>query len=190
MDLELELVRPGRRPAKVEAEVVRELKVADIAMLSEERATPAKPIKRLRDRHHALARMLASGMKDGHAALAVGYEPSRVSILKSDPAFKELLAFYRENVDAQLAEYHERIAALSVDAVEELRARLEEDPESFSSSLLLEIATKTADRTGYGPQSSSTQVNINVNMAERLQRARERAQVGREPRVIDVVAED
>ena len=174
MDLELELVRPGRKAQPVSAELVRELTGADIAMLSEERGTTAPRIKRLRDRHHSLARLLASGMKDGHAALAVGYEPSRVSILKADPAFQDLLAFYRENVDTQLAEYHERIAGLSVDAVEELRVRLEEDPESFSSSLLLEIATKTADRTGYGPSSNSTQVNINVYMADRLEAARKR----------------
>lgn len=195
MDLELELVRPGRKTQPVAAEMVRELTGADIALLGEERGTPAKPIKRLRDRHHALARMLASGMKDGHAALAVGYEPSRVSILKGDPAFQDLLAFYREHIDAQLIEYHERIAGLSVDAVEELRVRLEESPEEFSSNLLLEIAMKTADRTGYGPSSSSTNVNVNVDLAGRLERARKRVELrecaGREhPAIVDVTPVD
>ena len=116
-------------------------------------------------------------MTETDAALACGYVISRVSILKSDPAFQELLVFYREDTDRAYRDMHERMAGLSRDAVDELHARLESDIEAeekkISVGQLLEIAKMGADRTGHGPQSSQT-VNVNVGIANRLEAARRR----------------
>lgn len=146
-------------------------------LLAAEKGSRPPPLKRLGDRHHALARCLASGMSDGDAALACGYVISRVSVLKSDPAFKELLALYRENTNRVYRDMHERLAGLSRDAAEELHARLEEDMQSEEKSIsigqLLEITKLGADRTGYGPQTSQN-VNVNVGIASRLEQARVR----------------
>lgn len=155
---------------------VRELDSCDIALLGEERGVTAPPLKRLSERHHALARCLASGMADGDAAITCGYVASRVSILKADPAFQELLVFYQQDVTSKYLDMHGVLAGLSLDAAMELRERLETDIEAedkkISVGQLMELVKVGADRTGFGPQAS--QVNINVDLAGRLQAARER----------------
>ena len=164
----------GRAARPVVATVSRELVPADIAALSEEKGSEPTALKRLSDRHHALARNLASGMEPGEAALISGYVVSRVSILQNDPAFKELVNFYRQEVSFQYRDLHERLSGLALDAADELANRLEEEPDKISLGQLLEITKMGADRTGFGPQSSTTNLNVNVDLAGRLQRARER----------------
>lgn len=168
----------GRAAAPVQAAAVRELDETDIALLGEEKGSRPPPLKRIAERHHALARCLASGMKPGDAALTCGYDASRVSILQADPAFKELLEFYRDDVNRAYQGMHENLAGLSMDALAELRERLEADMQADDKTLsvgqLIELTKMGADRTGFGPQSSSTNVNVNVDLAERLKAARER----------------
>ncbi len=156
------------------AAVARELDAADLALLQEEKGSGTSALKRLSDRHHALAKNLAGGMPPGDAAIVSGYVLSRVSILQTDPAFRELVEFYRREVTAQYRDLHQRLSGLALDAAEELSARLEEEPEKVSIGQLLEITKMGADRTGHGPASSTTNLNVNVDLAGRLQRARER----------------
>ena len=113
-------------------------------------------------------------MSQSEAAIVCGYDGSRVSILLDDPAFKELLSFYRADVNAQYRDLHVRLSGLALDAAEELSMRLEEKPEDISITALMELTKMGADRTGHGPQSSTTNLNVNVDLAGRLQRARER----------------
>lgn len=166
----------GRASQPLTAVQVRELDQCDIALLAENRGTSAPPLKRLSERHHALARCLASGMEDGDAAITCGYVASRVSILKADPAFQELLAFYRQNVSDKYLDMHGVLAGLSLDAATELRERLEADMQAddktMSTGQLIELTKLGADRTGFGPQSA--QLNINVDLAGRLEAARKR----------------
>lgn len=164
----------GRAARPIIATVVRELEGGDLALLAEEKGSETTALKRLGDRHHALARNLASGMAPGEAAIVSGYVLSRVSILQTDPAFRELIEFYRRDVTVQYRDLHQRLSGLALDAAEELSARLEDEPEKVSIGQLLEITKMGADRTGHGPQSSTTNVNVNVDLAGRLQRARER----------------
>src|SRR5206468_2570165 len=111
--------------------------------------------------------------KPAEASIVTGYSPSRISILQADPAFEELLAFYRANTDAAFAELQDRMATLSLDMVEELRERLESNPESFSNTLLLEGLKSLADRTGHGPTTKSITASFNFDPA-RLANARKR----------------
>lgn len=186
MTLNLNILGPGRKPAPLHAVVERELDEADIELLAVSPAPPAPELKRLGERHHALARALASGLSEGEAGALVGYDPSRVSILKASPAFQELLALYRGAKDAQFAEFHGLLAGLATDAALELRSRLEESPEELSAGQLMEMLRIGADRTGYGP-SSKQDVTVNVNLAERLEAARQRALAARN--MIDVTPE-
>jgi hypothetical protein len=180
MDLSSEIFRTRGRAAKpVVAAVVRELDAADLVLLSSEKGVKPSAIKRLTERHHALARNLASGMPIGEAAVLQGYSLSRVSILQNDPAFNELLEFYREDAQRPYRDLHNRLSGLSMDAAEELASRLEEDMQAedtkdkkVSIGQLLEITKMGADRTGFGPQSTS--VNFNVDLAGRLEAARKR----------------
>lgn len=164
---------PGRRSAEVAATVVRELTAADLVLLEGERGIRPKPIERLRDRHHAMARLIAEGRKIGEVAAITGMTISRLSILQGDPTFAELVEFYRKDVSAAYAELHDHLAGISLDAVVTLRERLEDDPDELSTKDLLAIAQLGADRTGHGPQSSQV-VNVNVNLASRLEAARKR----------------
>lgn len=168
-DLGLRLT--GRQNKHVTAVIAGNLTPSDLESLQDERGTVAPPIKKLRAKHHALARSIASGVSDGDAAVLIGYTSSRVSILKSDPSFKELVRFYTAKVDDQYLGMHERMAGLGLDAVNELSDRLDEDAESFSNTQLLEMASRMGDRTGHGP-SSSTNINVKVGLADRLQQAR------------------
>ncbi len=172
--LDLTLAELGHRPSKpLNVGEPVALQESDIMLLSEDRGTQAPPIKKLRERHHSLARMLADGMKDGDAAIACGFSASRVSILKGDPAFQELVAFYRERRAERYYDGHKAMAELHLDTVMELTDRLEEKPEDFSLGHLMELAKLTADRTGLGV-STKTNVDVRVGLADRLTSARER----------------
>jgi hypothetical protein len=132
-------------------DVIRDITEADVGLLaSTDRGMTPTPLKRLGDRHHALARILAAGTPESEAAAIVGYDISRVSILKNSPAFIELLDFYRAEVKTQFQTTVEHMAGLSKDALLELRDRLEEEPDKFSNRELLNIITDLADRAGAG----------------------------------------
>lgn len=171
----------GRSSAPLTFAQVRELEVKDLKLLEEEKGSKPPALKRLADRHHALARCLASGMAERDAAMACGYVLSRVSILKNDPAFKELLEFYRDETNAQYRDLHARLAGISMDATQLLQEQLEADLDkeiedrTLTPAQLMALTQMGADRTGHGPQSSQN-VNVNVNLANRLEAARKRVQ--------------
>lgn len=177
VDLVEEFRLNGRAAKPLDFEFVRELEPSDLAALQNEQGIKAVPLKRLAQRHHALARCLASGMRPGEAATSCGYDPSRVSILQADASFKELVHFYSANVDAQYQDFHAQMAATSTEALAVIRDRLEESPEDISTEQLRKIVETTADRTGHGPESkSSSSVSLTVNMADRLEAARKRVE--------------
>lgn len=177
MDLGLDIIRTtGRASKAVHAVAVRELLPEDLLLLNEERGTKTPALKRLSNRHHALARNLASGMSHGEAALIVGLTNSTVSILLGDPAFKELVEFYQKDVDRVYRDVHQSLAEMSHDAIQLIQERLEdpEKAEKISTGQLLSIASMGADRTGFGPATKSTNVNVNVDLGNRLENARKR----------------
>ena len=165
----------GRAAREVEFEVLGGLSTEDLAVLEvEERpAGQAPAVRRISDRHHALARALAGGMTETEAAVCVGLSINRVSILKDDATFKELVAFYKEKVDAAYVGMHETLAGISLDAAILLRERMEDEPEKLSVTQLVELTKLGADRTGHGP-SQKQDVNVNVQLGARLDAARER----------------
>jgi len=175
MELGAELFRTHGRAAKpLSATVLRELEPSDLQLLGQEKGSVPSPIKRLSERHHALARNLAMGMDHRQASAIANYSESRISILLSDPAFKELLEFYRLPYEETSRDIAQQFAELTKDANEELIQRLAEEPEKFTVGQLMEVSKMGADRTGFGPQSSSTNINVNVDLASRLQAARQR----------------
>jgi hypothetical protein len=177
---ELDLGRVGRRPEPLEAEVERELTPEDIEFLNTNRGSRHPTLRSLRSRHHALARCIASGMKDYEASAATGYDVARISILKSDPMFQDLIWHYRDTVEAEYADLHQRLSHLSLVAAEELLDRLEDDPADISINALSELVKMGADRTGHGPQTKSQNTHLHVvNIADRLDAARRRVSANR-----------
>lgn len=166
--------RAGRQAETISLEFERELTPADLAMPAV-RPQKAPSVVKLRDGHHGLARVLATGVKEAEASLITGYSSSRISILKADPQFQELLEFYRSQATDVVADLRSRMASMGLDALAELRDRLEERPEDFSPALLKDIVKEMADRTGHAPQRGPTSVTqVNVNLGDRMARARER----------------
>lgn len=162
------------------AELVRELGEGDERELVAEREVAGSPRRRLSQRHHALARALAAGMAPMEASAAFGYVPTTISILQGDPTFSELVKFYRQKEDAQSASLGEKLIQLAIEASDELLERIEEKPESFSKSELRDVIKMGADRTGFGPSSTSNQnLNVNINLADRLKAARDRVAAAR-----------
>jgi len=91
------------------------------------------------------------GMKTTQAALVTGYSTVRVTQLEKDPTFVTLVADYREASKDMIASMTERMTNLSLDALDLLHDRLQENPENFSINALLEMVKTFADRTGHGP---------------------------------------
>lgn len=146
-----------------------------MALLATERGIQPTQIQRLSERHHALARCLAAGLSVADACAVTGYTPSRVSILKGDPSFEELIAFYQGGKAELVLDIGQKMLQNAKEAAAILGERLEEKPDEFAPDTLLDIQKAGADRNGHGPSSRTTNVNVHVNLADRLQAARKRA---------------
>lgn len=164
----------GRPAVEMEAEISRELTPIDLADLDMPRPAIA-PLKTLRDKHHTLARYMAQGFTDTEISSYTGYSLSRISVLRSDPAFAELVNHYRVNREDAQRRLDERLADATGTALSVLQERLEDDPDKFDNDELLDTLKILADRSGFGPQKTQTNVNLNIGMADRLKAARERA---------------
>jgi len=178
MHLGLDVRTIGRAEKPLQCMVTRELTPVDLAMLVVERGVKPKPIQKIRDSHHAVARLIAEGKSGIEIQLATGVTASRVSILKNDPAFADLVSFYRSKVaelrDKAFYEISAKLAALGSDGIDELLDRLTEEPEKLATDELIDIVKLAADRTGHGPQTKSTNLNVNVDLAARVAAGRQR----------------
>lgn len=134
------------------AEVSRELSPEDLVILE---TTPLKSttplLKRVRASHHAAARLIATGMKDVEVGAVVGYSQTRLSILKNDPAFMDLIEFYTEREDARFGVVRDRLELLGFDVVEVLHERVLDDPEEMTTKSLVDVMTAVLDRSGHSP---------------------------------------
>lgn len=135
---------------------------------------PGYTLKAIRHTHHRLAQFLASGMDETIAAKLCNYHPQRVSHLKLDPAFQELMAHYKGVVDDEFADFQTAAAALSIDMLGALQQMLDEAPEKFGPGHLMDAIKLLADRTGHAPVTKSIAVNVNADIGAKLTAARER----------------
>ena len=131
-------------------------------------------IKRVRQAHHRIAQLLASGVPAVDVSRIVGMTPDRIRQLKDDPAFAELLTHYKAEVADEWMDFVTASKNLSLDIVEEMSHRLETAPESIPFSALNEALKTVADRSGNGPVNKNVNLNLNAGVAERLRRARGR----------------
>lgn len=137
----------------------------------------APTIKNIRNSHHRLAQLLAGGMSETNAAHMCGFTPNRVSVLKQSPAFVELLAHYQDQVHGAFKDFTTAAGELSKDFLDELQRRLEESPDSFTPTALLEAVRTLADRSGNAPVNKSVSVSANLDLGGRLAAARERVRL-------------
>lgn len=180
-------VGPGRKSAPLHAEFSRELTPLDMT-LQNTKATPQGGIQKLRSSHHAAARYFALGMKNYEVSAVTGYTEARLSVLKSDPTFQELVQYYQDNSTEKVVELRDRMLTVGMDALDVLQERLDERPDDFKNAELTDVVRTMADRTGNGPSSSSVNVNVDAQLSEVMSRARsrvERMRAEREAKTID-----
>lgn len=170
---------------------VRELTRDDLPVLEEARVkTPA--VKRFRDPHHRLAKLLALGIKPKDAGLRTGYSYTRVQTLLADPAFVDLVARYTREVTDRFEEavddYIELATGNMMTAERMISEKLEaadDEGETLPTRDLIAISRDAADRLGYGKK--NTNLNVNVDFAANLERAIRRSAEAREPKLISSV---
>lgn len=137
----------------------------------------------LRDRHHMVARLCALGLPNYEVATRTSYSEVRISTLKADPTFQELIEYYRGQVNEQFREatldYFEVANANRNLAAVRLNDMLNDDGHEFTPSQLLAIQADAADRTGYPKRKEA--LNINVDFAARLDQAIRRSSQARLP---------
>jgi hypothetical protein len=138
----------GRRPAPILYNVTRHLSETDIAGLWEGRKDGTAPrLQTLRYNHHLLAKAVAAGKSLIECSNLTGLSGPRISDLKNDPAFQELVSYYAEELNEVYIDVHQRMAALGTSVLEELAERFEADPEKFTKRELMDLFTTMADRS-------------------------------------------
>lgn len=187
MDLDLnDLVkRGGAKPTSIHMLEVGEIGEGDIPTLQAERDSKAPPRKKMRYRHHTLAKALATGATPGTAAILAGFTLPTVSILQNDPAFKELIAFYSQDANKTFDLINEKKLGITSQALDLVAERFAKEPEKIKTDTAWSIAREGLDRSGHAPRAQAqTEVHIHANFAEKLKIAREAAPAPT-PQVID-----
>jgi hypothetical protein len=150
--LDLELIGPARAVADADGEPER----AEV--------TPLK----LRESHHAAARLVARGLSNEDISLQIGYSPTTVSQLRGAPAFQELVAFYRADAERVASDFTAKAALVSLDLLQELHSRLIEKGDDLADPFVLDAFKVIADRAGFAPIQRSVSKNLNVNIGDRM----------------------
>lgn len=120
---------------------------------------PAHSLKKLREKHHNLARLVARGMTQSLAAQLVGYTPSYAGTLLNNPAMQELIEYYRIQAGNAQEVIINKLQTVALKAVQELDERLDEKPEGLSAQELLGVAKLGLDRSGLGPSTKHEVIN-------------------------------
>lgn len=118
------------------------------------------PLKKIRTTHHRIAQLMAQGLKDVTISQMTGFSQSRLSILKSDPAFSGLVQHYLSLSQEAFVDVQTRLLSVGLDAVEILHERMLDEPDEVSDKQLLEVATFAFDRSGHAPVHKSMSTNL------------------------------
>lgn len=117
-----------------------------------------KVVLKLRDSHHRIAMLFASGFKTHEVARDTGYSLSYISNLRGDPALCDLIAFYHDQhiepgyIDS-IRSFQGKMIRLREMASDQLLEHVQEAQESGEKLRvreLLAMVGDSADRTGFG----------------------------------------
>lgn len=177
----------GRLPAKIIIGEVRPLRRDDLEAIREKRTIGV--VQKLRDPHHRAARLIASGLRPQQVAIACGYSMQRIYTLTADPAFKDLVAKYREDVHEAFVSSEEEHYAMATEVnrkalrhINEHFDKADEEGELVPFRNALAAFGDTSDRVGI--QKRSTQTHVNVDFAAKLEAAIARS--GKANAMVDV----
>lgn len=121
---------------------------------------PAK----LRDSHHAVARLVALGQAPAEISIQTGYSMIRLYTLARDPAFKDLVAFYRNNETQVHQDFMASMGLVARDALQEIHERLQDTPDRFDENQLVDLFKVVADRAGFAPVQRTINKSIHTTI--------------------------
>lgn len=173
--------RGGRKKPKkgLMWELLRVLRAPeDLHLLHDTLPARRANLTQIRHSHHQLARQLSKGLSQQEASEITGYSPAYISVIKTDPAFAELVSYYAANEEEKHVDVLERMRILGLNTVEELQMRLETDPDSYSLRELMEqaelmlvkpmaVTRSTMPIASAGSASHGVQVNVNFVKSDR-----------------------
>lgn len=167
-----------RNPLHPYIEEVRPITKDDLQGLREPAARYR--IQRLRDSHHNMARLFALGLSNSEVAARTGFSLQTTCLYHNDPAIKELIEHYRGQVTDAWREsvdnYMELATQNMIKAERQISDKLDaadEAGELLPTRELIAISRDAADRFGYGKK--TTNLNVNVDFAAKLEAARKRS---------------
>jgi len=145
---------------------------------------------KFRDAHHQVALLFAMGHSIETVMEITGYSYGRITTLRGDPAFQDLIARKREKVEATHIDANEagyaEMTRLRQGYLRHLGQHLEEADEAgetVSPKTALAIAVEMADRTGLVRHSTNTQVQIQLGteLEERIRKFNAMRQIEAQP---------
>lgn len=119
-----------------------------------------KPLAEIKYIHHAYARWFAAGKSAKQIAAIMGVGPGRVRRMESDPAFQELVEYYRGQVVESWIGTQEQVAVTGRMALGEIQHRLETNPDGFSNRELKEVTEMLLDRGEAPAKTGGSQVAV------------------------------
>lgn len=162
----------GRRGAPLAIEVVRGLTAEDMSgIVASQAKAPGQALVRVTTAHHRLAQLIAQGKDNTEVSMMTGYNPAYLSRLRSDPSFGELVSTYAAERQLVFADVLMRMKDLGLSSLDELQARLADEPEKWTKRELMDLAElcllpTTAAASGKGPAQGAGGVSINVNFVD------------------------
>lgn len=139
---------------QLEEEDLREL-IMSTGDVTPEEDNPAD-LKKIREKHHHVARLVADGLQQRMVASITGYQESYISILLNNPSMIELVELYRIRNGKAVEIATEKLRTVGLKALEKLDAKIEND--DLSNLELIATSKLGLDRGGLGP--SSTHRNL------------------------------
>ena len=131
--------------------------------------------QRFREEHHAVARMIAAGLSDSMIRQRTGRSIRRLTLLRADPSFQELIAVYSQRVEEKWDENLDTFLDLGMGNMIRAEAQIaehldkcEDTGELLPVGVLDRISQGRADRFGY---SKHTVLHHNHDFASALDRA-------------------
>ncbi len=94
-------------------------------------------LNNMQERHHAVARLMASGRGNAEIAHILGYASGTISKLRSDPALAGIVAMYRKQSQTKVDEILATLSNTGARVLEVLIERLNNDPDAFKHQDLM-----------------------------------------------------
>jgi hypothetical protein len=116
-----------------------------------------KSLKKLREKHHSVARLIAAGLEQRTVATLSGYTEGYLSILLNNPAMEELVSFYRMAAGNAAQVIGERLRSVGLKALEHLDDKIEGG--ELNANELIQATKLGLDRSGHGPSSTTRKVD-------------------------------